>query len=174
MKKIHRMKTRFLLVVAFSLLLLACSEIKGPAAEIGDTVTISYESHYINGSIFDRSADYSVPVTFTIGKKEVFPGIEQSVMGMHQGEEKNIMLTPEAAYGPHDSDKVEQISLDELSAGSHLRIGTTISATDKVTGKEVSGRIINISQRGVIIDFNHPLAGQPLLMDIIVKNIMKK
>ncbi len=167
------MKKACILLIVLSLLLVACSKPAGPAAEIGDLVTIEYESRYANGSVFDRSADYDVPVTFTIGNREVFPGIERTVMGMHEGERKEVLLSPETAYGLHNPEKVELIPLEEFPNWSKVRVGMMLPARDRSTGEEIEGRIINVTPEGIVVDFNHPLAGESLWMDITVKEVVK-
>ena len=168
------MKTISVIIVVLSLFLLACSAAKGPGAEIGDTVIINYEIRFANNSMYDRSIDYDTPIKFTIGKHEILPGLEKAVLGMRRGEEKKVLLSPEAAYGQPDPDKVERISLQEFAAGSRLRLGMRLPARDQTTGREVEGKIINISQSGIIVDFNNPLAGEPLWMDVTVKEVIKK
>lgn len=160
--------------MVITVFLVACSTPTGPAAEIGDLVTIEYESRYANGSLFDSSADYDVPVTFTIGSREVFPGIERTVIGMHQGERKEVLLSPETAYGLPDPDKIDLIPLEDFPNWSKVRIGMILPAKDRSTGEPVQGRIINLTSEGVLVDFNHPLAGESLWMDITVKEIVKK
>lgn len=167
------MKKIGILLIVLSLLLVACSKPIGPVAEIGDKVTIEYESKYANGSIFDRSADYDVPVTFTIGNKEVFPGIERTAIGMHKGETKKVLLTPEAAYGLDNPNKIELIPLEEFPRGSKVRIGMNLPATDRSTGEIVQGRIINVTPDGILVDFNNPLAGESLWMKVTVKEVVK-
>lgn len=144
-----------------------------PIAEPGDKITIEYEANFANGSLFDRSADYDVPVTFTLGQREVFPGIEKTVLGMKPGEKKKVLLTPEAAYGLHDPAKVELIPLEEFPSGFHLRKGMLLPAKS-VEGESVQGKVLDVSPEGVTVDFNHPLAGESLWMEIRVKEIAKE
>ena len=105
MKKIKTL----LLLLAMSFFLFACSKPIGPTAEIGDRVTVEYEATFANGSTYDTSDNYDVPVTFTIGNKEVLVGLEKAVLGMHEEESIHILLSPEAAYGLHAPEKVEFI-----------------------------------------------------------------
>ncbi len=170
---IPSLKKASVLLIVMSVFLFACSKSLGPAAEIGDLVTIEYESRYANGSIFDRSVDYDVLVTFTIGNKEVFPGIERTVIGMHQGERKEVLLSPEAAYGLPDPNKIELIPLEEFPNWSKVRVGMMLPARDRSTGEEIEGKIINVTPEGIVIDFNHPLAGESLWMDVTLVKIAK-
>lgn len=159
-----------------SIFLLACAgkfpRTPLPIAEPGDKITIEYEATFANGSLFDRSADYDVPVTFTLGQREVFPGIEKTVLGMKSGEKKKVLLTPEAAYGVHDPAKVELISLEEFPGGFHLRKGMLLPAKS-VEGESVQGKVIDVSPEGVTVDFNHPLAGESLWMEVKVVEVVK-
>lgn len=170
MKKIHTL----LLLLTISLFLLACSTPSGPAAEIGDMVTVEYTATLADGSLFDQSKDYDAPVTFTIGNREVLIGLEKIAIGMHQGEQKKVLLSPETAYGVSDPQKVELIPLDNFPSGSHLRVGMSLPAKDSSSGEQVQGMIINITSEGVLIDFNHPMAGKSLWMDVTVKEIVKR
>lgn len=162
-----------ILSIILSLFLIACSKPLGPVAEIGDLVTIEYKATFADGSLFDRSEDYDEPVTFTIGNREVLIGLERTVIGMRQGETKKVLLAPEAAYGLDDLDKIELIPLEEFPEGSHLRVGMSLPAKDRSNGEQIQGTIINITSEGVLVDFNHPLAGESLWMEIMVKDVMK-
>ena len=168
------MKKIYILLIVLSVLLVACSKPLGPAAEIGNLVTVEYTATLADGSLFDQSKDYDEPVTFTIGNQEVLAGLEKTVIGMHQGEQKKVLLSPEAAYGLSDPQKIELIPLDNFPSGSHLRVGMSLPAKDRATGEEVQGRVINVSNEGILVDFNHPMAGESLWMDVTVKEIVKK
>jgi len=63
-------------------------------AEIGSTVTISYIGTLDNGRIFHSTEEHG-PQTLTIGAGQVFPALEQAIIGMRAGETKNIVLTAE-------------------------------------------------------------------------------
>lgn len=167
------MKKTCILLIVISIFLLACSKPLDPAAEIGDLVTIEYKATFADGSLFDQSKDYDTPVTFTIGNREVLPGIERTVIGMREGETKKVLLTPEAAYGSDDPKKMELIPLEDFPDGSHLRVGMNLPAKDRSTGEDVEGKIINVTPEGIVVDFNDPLAGESLWMEIMVKEIVK-
>jgi|SRR3989338_3507022 len=167
------MKTIWIWLLVISVVLVACSKPLGPAADLGDLVTVEYEATLADGSLFDSSQDYDVPVTFTVGKQEVLPGLETAVIGMHAGEQKKILLTPESAYGMPTPDKIELIPLEEFPNWAQLRIGMNLSAGDMQTGEQIQGKVITITPEGITVDFNHPLAGKSLWLEITVKKIVK-
>ncbi|HLC70406.1 MAG TPA: FKBP-type peptidyl-prolyl cis-trans isomerase [Candidatus Nanoarchaeia archaeon] len=165
------MKIPLCILLGLSLILLACSA--GPVAEIGDRVTVEYEATFANGSLYEKSSDYDMPVTFNIGNREVLVGLEKAVLGMHEDESIHILLSPEAAYGLHDPEQVELIPLEEFPNMSRLRVGMVLAATSRETGESVEGKIINVTSEGIVVDFNHPMAGESLWMDITMKKIVK-
>lgn len=167
------MKKACIPLIVLSLILLACSKPLAPTAEIGDLVTVEYKATLADGSLFDQSKDYDDPITFTIGNREVLTGLERTVIGMHAGEQKKVLLSPEAAYGLLDPDKIEIIPLEEFPNWSKVRIGMNLPAKDRSTGEGVEGTIINVTPEGIVVDFNHPLAGESLWMDITVKEVVK-
>jgi FKBP-type peptidyl-prolyl cis-trans isomerase 2 len=71
------------------------------AIKKGDVVTVDYEGRLENGEVFDTSyhKDHSHPLTFEVGAKKVIPGFDAAVVGMKKGEEKEVIVQPEHAYG---------------------------------------------------------------------------
>src|SRR5436309_3452414 len=49
------------------------------------------------------------PLVYTPGKQEILPGLEKALDGMHVGEEKNVKLPPEDAYGPVDKEAFQEV-----------------------------------------------------------------
>jgi FKBP-type peptidyl-prolyl cis-trans isomerase 2 len=129
-------------------------------AKIGSSVTIRYIGTLDNGRIF-HSTDEHGPQTFTIGDAQVFPALEQALIGMRAGEVKNVVLTAEEAYGPRLHDNIITVAREVFPAGKDIVIGQKLSI--EFTGgvsrvMEVSG----VNEIDVTLDGNHPLAGLDL------------
>jgi peptidylprolyl isomerase len=130
----------------------------------GKTVKVDYTGRLNDGTVFD-SSEGREPLEFTLGEGQVIPGFDQGVMGMETGETKTITIPSEDAYGPHQEDLVAEIDKEsfppdmELSVGDMLRLqqpdGTSIAAT-----------VAEIKDGSVVLDANHPLAGQDLTFDV--------
>ncbi len=71
----------------------------GPAAEVGDTVTVHYTGTLENGTKFDSSVDRGTPFVFTLGENRVIAGWEQGVLGMQVGEKRSLNIPAELGYG---------------------------------------------------------------------------
>jgi len=91
---------------------------------------------------------------------------------MKPGEKKDILLSPEAAYGWSDPEKIELIPLEEFPTWSRIRLGMLLPATSP-EGETVEGRVVDVSPEGITVDFNHPLADESLWLDITVKEVVK-
>ena len=104
-------------------------------AAIGSSVTISYIGTLDNGRIFHSTGEHG-PQTFTIGAGQLFPALEQEIIGMHPGEVKNIVLSAEDAYGPRLRENIINVSRQTFPAGKEITIGQKLSIEFKgVTNK---------------------------------------
>ena len=107
---------------------------------------------------------YSDTEQFIQGQHIIPPTLEQRMAGMHQGEIKTFPLSAEEGFGPHDETKIQIIPTGDLPPVA--REGDTI--TDDA-GRHA--RIIRILPDKTLIDLNHPLAGQPLMITLQIVTI---
>lgn len=126
-------------------------------AAFNSTVTISYIGTLDNGRIF-HSTDEQGPLTVTLGTDQIFPALEQAVLGMRVGEVKNVVLSSEEAYGPRLQENLIQISRQSFPAGKEITVGQKISIDFKGGSSKVM-IVIAVSDSDVTLDGNHPLAG---------------
>ena len=151
-----------LLVVAFS----GCLN-SGMVAEEGDTISVHYTGTLIDGTVFDSSIGRD-PLVFTLGRGQLIPGFENAVYGMRVGETKTVTIPPEEAYGLYDPANVTIVSREMIeSIGFTPEVGTVLPTT---FGPRP---IIAVTDDDVTIDLNHPLAGETLIFEITVVNIVR-
>jgi len=140
-------------------------------AEKGDTVKVDYTGKLEDGKLFDTSKNKG-PFEFEIGSGKVIKGFDDAVTGMKKGEEKEVTIQPEDAYGPI-MDKLQQWTpkkvLEEKKAvaGSVLKMKTD-------DGRVMHAMIKSVQDDKMLLDFNHPLAGKPLVFTFKVVDITKK
>jgi FKBP-type peptidyl-prolyl cis-trans isomerase 2 len=121
------------------------------------TVTISYIGTLDNGRIF-HSTDEHGPLTFTLGTDQVFPALEQAVLGMRVGDVKNVVLSAAEAYGPQLLENIIQVSRQSFPAGKEVTVGQKLSIDFKGGISKVMV-VTAVSDSDVTLDGNHPLAG---------------
>ena len=127
------------------------------SARTGDLVTVHYIGTLDNGRIFDQR-DADQPLLLTLGAEDVFPALEQAIIGMAVGEVKNIHLSAEQAYGLRLDENLLRVSRELFPAGKKLHIGQKLSIELGDNTQRVM-RIRQLDDREVLLDGNHDLAG---------------
>ena len=127
------------------------------SARTGDLVTVHYIGTLDNGRIFDQR-DADQPLLLTLGAEDVFPALEQAIIGMAVGEVKNIHLSAEQAYGLRLDENLLRVSRELFPAGKKLHIGQKLSIELGDNTQRVM-RIRQLDERDVLLDGNHDLAG---------------
>ncbi|MDQ0456925.1 FKBP-type peptidyl-prolyl cis-trans isomerase [Rhizobium paknamense] len=140
-------------------------------AKNGDTVRIHYTGLLTDGSQFDTSRERE-PLQFEIGAGQIIPGLEQQVDGMNVGESQRVTVPAEQAYGPHDPEKVQQVARSLIPANINLVPGTRLQAQSG-NGAPLVVTVTDVAPDVVTIDANHPLAGQDLIFDVELVDIVQ-
>ncbi len=136
-------------------------------AKHGDTVQIHYTGKLDDGFIFDSSVERE-PLEFKIGSGFVLEGFEQAVIGMNIDESKTFKLAAENAYGPYREEAVMIVPKEQFPPHITPEIGQQIQINDKQVAQPMVVVITEISDEGVTLDANHPLAGKELTFEIKV------
>ncbi|MBI4001619.1 MAG: FKBP-type peptidyl-prolyl cis-trans isomerase [Nitrospira defluvii] len=104
---------------------------------------------------------------YTHGAKQLIPGLEQALAGMHAGEKKRVELDADHAFGQYDATKKATVPRTHLPQ--------TITAGEISTTPE--GRpftVVSLADDSAVIDFNHPLAGKHIILDVVVLTVRPK
>ena len=125
----------------------------------GKTVIIDYTLSLKNGGVIETTRD-DEPVTYVQGSGEVIEGLEQAVAGMEKGSKQDIVLPVDQAFGKHDPEALLEIPKNELPPES--LVPETIIHANGPKGQTINGKVVEVKEETVLIDFNHPLAGQEL------------
>jgi len=132
----------------------------------GDTVSVHYTGKYEDGGVFDSSEDRE-PIKFTVGGKQLIRGFEEAVVGMSEGEKKEITITPENGYGESIPELVFEIPRNHVPDNIQLEEGLQLTLTDQ-EGNQLPAVVKKVTDETVTLDANHPLAGKKLHFDIEV------
>lgn len=126
-------------------------------AETGSSVTISYIGTLDNGRIFHSTEEHG-PLTVTIGDDQIFPALEQAIIGMCAGDSKNIVIVAADAYGPRRQENIIQVVRNAFPAGKEISVGQKLSI-DFYGGASRVMMVTDLSETDATLDGNHPLAG---------------
>ena len=111
------------------------------------------------------------PIDITLGKGSLIEGLEQSLIGLHPGDQGTFALSAEDAYGPRDEERLQQLPRTDFPAEMTLEPGLVIGF-ETPTGEELAGIVAEIAEQDVLIDFNHPLAGRDILFRVQILEIL--
>lgn len=108
----------------------------------------------------------SEPLVFLFGVGQMIPDFEKNLEGKGAGDDFAFGIQSKDAYGEYNSEALVQLPLDTFnmngkSASDWIEKGMTIPMSD-AQGNRLSGVVQDITDEGVLMDFNHPMAGQNL------------
>jgi len=137
---------------------------------VADDVVVSMEyTLTVNGELIDSSEETD-PLEFLQGHQNIVPGLERELYGMKVGDTKKVTVAPEDAYGSVDKDAFLEISAKEFPEDIPLEVGVELDLRDE-DGEILSATIAEIQGDNVILDLNHPLAGETLDFDVKIASL---
>ena len=140
-------------------------------AKTGDRVKVHYTLKDSKGEVVESSRD-TQPIEFTIGEGNVIPGFAKEIIGMEIKETKTVLISPDDAYGPHDENKIFEFKRKNAPGDFDPQIGRSVQM-HRPDGKAVVVTVIGQTEKGFMMDANHPLAGKELTFDLELLEILK-
>lgn len=129
----------------------------------GSRVTLHCRVFDAAGALLD---DGSKPLVFVCGRQQLIAGVEARLMGREPGYRGQIELPPEEAYGPHRPELVFEAVRENLPPGLDLQPGMQLSPGGSEGRFKLN--VVALTERGAMLDGNHPLAGKHLIFDVEV------
>jgi FKBP-type peptidyl-prolyl cis-trans isomerase SlyD len=132
-------------------------------------VTLDYTLTLDSGEVADTT-NGGMPLRYLAGHGQLLPAFEEALFGLVAGDVKQITLAPEDGYGEYDEEAFEEVPVDSFPAGQDLETGMAISVQDS-DGELFEAHIAEIRADSVMLDYNHPLAGETLHFAVTVLDI---
>ncbi len=134
--------------------------------ENGIYVSVEYTGTLGNGEVFD-SSEGREPLEVHMGAGQMIQGFEAQLMGMAINEKKVFTLAPEEAYGLKKANLTQSIPRSEVPPDLNAHVGMIIGLVTP-DGHQIPARIVQLDDDKIIMDLNHPLAGESLTFEIKV------
>ncbi len=131
-------------------------------------VTIDYRLTNDAGELLDSSEQHG-PLAYLHGHGNIIPGLEQALEGHGPGDALQVSIEPAQAYGERDPALTQTLPRSMFSGVDAVQVGMQFHAqTDH--GIEVV-TVTGVEGEQITIDGNHPLAGQTLHFDVVVREV---
>jgi FKBP-type peptidyl-prolyl cis-trans isomerase 2 len=139
-------------------------------AKSGDKVKVHYHGRLTSGETFDSSAGRE-PLEFEVGSGMVIKGFDDGVTGMKVGDKKTVNIPAEEAYGEKNPDMLIEYPKAQFPEQIEIKVGEQL-VMSSASGQQFQVRIAEIKDDVVLLDANHPLAGEELIFDIELVEIV--
>jgi peptidylprolyl isomerase len=131
-------------------------------ANEGQTVLVHYRGTLADGSEFDSSRERD-PLEFTVGSGDVIPGFDEAVRDLEPGESKTVTIPAASAYGERTDEALQEFP--KTAFPEEPEVGWMVELQSE-EGQRVPATVAEVGDELVVLDFNHPLAGQDLTFEI--------
>lgn len=132
-------------------------------------VSIDYTLKDDEGNILDSSQG-AQPLAYLHGFANIIPGLERALLGKQAGDELDVSIEPEDAYGEYSAELVATLNRSMFQGVETLEPGMQFHASAPDGGMQVV-TIRDVDGDDVTVDGNHPLAGQRLHFQVKVVNV---
>lgn len=140
------------------------------AVKNGDTVKVHYQGRLTDGTMFD-SSEGRAPLEFKVGAHMVIKGFENGVLDMKPGEKKTIHIPVDQAYGPKNDEMIMEFPKANIPPDLNPEVGMELQMSNP-EGQVFQVRVAAVNTEFITLDANHPLAGQDLVFDLELVEIV--
>ena len=131
-------------------------------------VSIDYTLTDGDGNTLDTSEGRG-PLAYLHGAGNIIPGLETALEGKTSGDAFKVTVPAADAYGERDPDLVQPVPRDRFPDGADIEVGSQFQAQTAAGARTIT--VVEVKDGEVVIDANHPLAGQSLTFAVEVVEV---
>ena len=132
-------------------------------------VTVHYKVVDVESGQLIDSSENAEPMTYLHGAQNIIPGLEKALEGKTVGDEIEVTVAPEDAYGDYADERVQQVPLEAFNSMEKVEPGMAITA--QTEHGPVDLIIVEVDETTVTVDGNHPLAGKSLNFSVKIESV---
>jgi len=129
-------------------------------------IGLEYTLRLDDGEVVDTSTGRG-PLQFLQGHGQIIPGLEKELYGMDLDEEKEVVVQPEEGYGQRKPDAFQEFPKSAFPEGAEIQPGMAVQLVDQ-QGAPHMAFVEEVRDETVLLDLNHPLAGETLHFEVKV------
>ncbi|WP_345843332.1 peptidylprolyl isomerase [Shewanella algae] len=131
-------------------------------------VTIHYRLTDAKGQLIESSFETD-PMVYLHGMENLIPGLEKALEGKSKGDTLEVTIEAEEAYGPYHDGLRQEVPLEAFGDIQDIVPGMRFIAETEMGQRPV--QVTEVLDNSVIVDGNHPLAGQSLTFNVEVMDV---
>ncbi len=135
------------------------------------TAKVHYTGTLADGTVFDSSRERD-PFEFVVGAEQVIKGFDDAVVDMAVGDTKTVTVLSDDAYGPHLAERVIEVDHGQFAEGVIPEVGMQLQSDGGEGQPPMVVTVTEVTEDKVILDANHPLAGQDLTFEIELMELL--
>ena len=128
---------------------------------MGKTCRTHYKGTFNDGTQFDSSYYRGEPLEFVCGAGQMIRGFDAAVADMEVGQEIDIHLMPEEAYGMPNPNAILTLEIAQLPGSEDLEVGQQAYLTNQY-GQPFPVKVTAKDEKMITLDANHEMAGKEL------------
>jgi FKBP-type peptidyl-prolyl cis-trans isomerase SlyD len=132
-------------------------------------VTLSYVLLDARGEQVDRVTKEE-PLTYVHGYAQIVPGLERQIAGLAAGAKGTFDVEADEAFGERDEDAVFAVDRTDFPDAEDVAVGDEFMA-EGPDGEPIAMRVTEIREDALVVDTNHPLAGQRIRFEVEVASV---
>lgn len=132
-------------------------------------VTLHFSLGLNDGSLVDSTFEKS-PAVFEYGDGQLPSGFLSYLDGMAKGDTNEWAVPPEHSFGMPNPNNLQTFKRSDFAADMELAEGLVISFAD-ANQSELPGVVKSFDEQQVVVDFNHPLAGETLQFKVEIIDV---
>ncbi len=137
----------------------------------GCRVVMDFVVRLVSGKVVDSSEKSGGPASFVCGKGDFPKPVEEGIIGLSPGEVKTITVHPFYAYGLYDPKKQMLVAMERIP--QPVEQGKVVKVPDQL-GITRPAVVRDIWPGAIMVDFNHPLAGQALKFEVVIREVIRE
>lgn len=134
-------------------------------------VCLEYRLRLESGEWIRGSSEAPEKLCFIAGLGEVLPGLERRLWGLQENDRAEFMIPAEEAFGSYDPENVQVWSHKVFPPEVKPYPGMQVLPTNLPFPPEYPARVKEVTEDKVVLDLNHPLAGQDLYYQVRVLEV---
>lgn len=143
--------------------------------QLGDVVSIHCVGKIASGEVFEDTYQGD-PFVFEVGSPEIIPGLSEAVLGMMEGEEREVIIPKEKAFGERDENLIRSIPRESISLDVDPAPGLVLNLIVDTPQGEMTfpALVVDVTPEEIVLDLNPPLAGEDLYFKIKLVKILNE